>query len=86
MMPRFPATTLSVLKKGDAVMIVASQPDPSSSVLTAVTMLTGVEAILTAAPTTTLGPVGGGGGGGDDGGGGGFGGGGGGFGGGPGGI
>ena len=67
MMPRFPTTSLSSLKKGDAVMIVASQPDPSSGSLTAVTMLTGVEAILTASPTTTLGPVGGGGGGGEGG-------------------
>jgi Cu/Ag efflux protein CusF len=63
MMSRFPAASLSALKKGDAVMIVASQSDPSSSTLTAVTMLSGVETILTAAPTTTLGPVGGGGGG-----------------------
>jgi hypothetical protein len=91
MMTQFPVTSLSAMKKGDAVMIVASQSDPTSNSLTALTMLSGVEAILTAAPTATLGPVGGGGGGGGgDGGGGdggGFGGGGGGgFGGGPGGI
>ncbi len=89
MMSQFPTTALNALKKGDAVMIVASQSDPTNNSLTAITMLSGVEAILTAAPTTTLGPVGGGGGEGGAGGGegGGFGGGGGGgFGGGPGGI
>jgi hypothetical protein len=47
MMGRFPTTTLADLHKGDAVMIVAS--DAGSSV-TAVTVLTGVDPILTANP------------------------------------
>ncbi|MGH9596401.1 MAG: hypothetical protein ACRD3K_06345, partial [Edaphobacter sp.] len=34
----------------DAVMIVASQPDPNSNMVTAVTLLSGVEPILAAAP------------------------------------
>jgi len=49
MLARFPTETLAELKVGDAVMIVASQPDPSSPV-TAVTMLSGVEPLLAAAP------------------------------------
>ena len=47
MLARFPTETLADLKVGDAVMIVASQPDPSSPV-TAVTMLSGVEPLLAA--------------------------------------
>lgn len=50
MMTRFPAITLADLKKGDAVMIVASDPAAGSSAATAVTVLTGVDAILTANP------------------------------------
>jgi hypothetical protein len=63
MLTRFPTVTLADLKVGDAVMIVASQPDAGSPV-TAVTMLSGVEPLLAAAPNggMTLSPwnVGGG--------------------------
>ena len=54
------------LKVGDAVMVVASQAEPSSLTVTAVTLLAGVEPILAAtpsgSPTMTLSPwnVGGG--------------------------
>ena len=67
---RLPAATLADLKKGDAVMIVASQGTDSGGV-TAITLLSGVEAILTASPSASqaifmgswsLGPSGGGGG------------------------
>jgi co-chaperonin GroES (HSP10) len=47
---RLPNKTIADLKVGDAVMIVASQPDPSSITVTAVTLLSGVEPILAAAP------------------------------------
>jgi co-chaperonin GroES (HSP10) len=47
---RLPNKTISDLKVGDAVMIVASQPDPGSNSVTAVTLLSGVEPILAAAP------------------------------------
>lgn len=47
---RLPNETLADLKVGDAVMIVASQPDPKSNTVTAVTLLSGVEPILAAAP------------------------------------
>jgi co-chaperonin GroES (HSP10) len=47
---RLPNKTIADLKVGDAVMIVASQPDPSSPTVTAVTLLSGVEPILAAAP------------------------------------
>ncbi len=47
---RLPNKTIADLKVGDAVMIVASQPDPGSSTVTAVTLLSGVEPILAAAP------------------------------------
>jgi hypothetical protein len=47
---RLPNKTIADLKVGDAVMIVASQPDPHSSTVTAVTLLSGVEPILAAAP------------------------------------
>jgi hypothetical protein len=47
---RLPNKTIADLKVGDAVMIVASQPDPSNSAVTAVTLLSGVEPILAAAP------------------------------------
>jgi hypothetical protein len=56
---RLPNKTIADLKVGDAVMIVASQPDPSSASVTAVTLLSGVEAILAAtpgAPSMTLSP------------------------------
>jgi co-chaperonin GroES (HSP10) len=57
---RLPNKTLADLKVGDAVMIVASQPDPGSPTVTAVTLLSGVEPILAATPsggpTMTLSP------------------------------
>jgi hypothetical protein len=56
---RLPNKTIADLKAGDAVMIVASQPDPGSATVTAVTLLSGVEPILAAtpgAPSMTLSP------------------------------
>jgi hypothetical protein len=47
-----PASTINDLKKGDAVMIVTTQGAPGEQV-TALTLLSGVEPILTAAPTQT---------------------------------
>jgi co-chaperonin GroES (HSP10) len=47
---RLPNKTIADLKVGDAVMIVASQTDPGSNSVTAVTLLSGVEPILAAAP------------------------------------
>jgi len=47
---RLPNKTIADLKAGDAVMIVASQSDPGSASVTAVTLLSGVEPILAAAP------------------------------------
>ena len=67
MISRLPGVTLAELKTGEAVMIVASQADPASQSMTAVTLLSGVEPILAAtpsgAPAMTLSPwsVGGGG-------------------------
>jgi hypothetical protein len=51
MVSRLPNKTIADLKVGDAVMIVASQPDAASSVVTAVTLLSGVEPILAATPS-----------------------------------
>jgi Cu/Ag efflux protein CusF len=51
MISRLPAETLGGLKPGDAVMIVATSPGAESGKSTAVTLLAGVEAILTAAPS-----------------------------------
>jgi co-chaperonin GroES (HSP10) len=48
---RLPNKTIADLKVGDAVMIVVSQPDPSSATVTAVTLLSGVEPILAATPS-----------------------------------
>jgi co-chaperonin GroES (HSP10) len=48
---RLPDKTIADLKVGDAVMIVASQPDPTSAAVTAVTLLSGVEPILAATPS-----------------------------------
>jgi co-chaperonin GroES (HSP10) len=59
MVSRLPNKTIADLKAGDAVMIVASQADPGSSTVTAVTLLSGVEPILAAtpgAPSMTLSP------------------------------
>jgi hypothetical protein len=56
---RLPNKTIADLKVGDAVMIVASQPEAASSTVTAVTLLSGVEPILAAkpgAPSITLSP------------------------------
>ena len=50
MITRFPAIKLADLHKGDAVMIVASQSTPGANAVTAITVLTGVDAILTANP------------------------------------
>jgi len=49
---RMPAASLSDLQKGDAVMIVTTDAAPGQQV-TALTLLSGVEPILTAAPTET---------------------------------
>ena len=46
---RLPKSTLADLQKGDAVMIVSTEGG-SSDAVTAITMLAGVDAILTAAP------------------------------------
>jgi hypothetical protein len=51
MLSRLPTETLAGLKPGDAVMIVATSPSETSTHSTAVTLLTGVEPILTAAPS-----------------------------------
>jgi hypothetical protein len=48
---RLPNQTVADLKAGDAVMIVASQPDSASSMVTCVTLLSGVEPILAATPS-----------------------------------
>lgn len=50
---RLPPETIADLKVGDAVMVVASQAQPGSSQVTAVTLLSGVEPILAAAPSGT---------------------------------
>jgi co-chaperonin GroES (HSP10) len=51
MLSRLPTESLSDLKAGDAVMIVASETAPGSDKVTAVTMLSGVEPILAATPS-----------------------------------
>ena len=51
MLSRLPTSTLADLKTGDAVMIVASQAQPGSDAVTAVTLLSGVEPILAATPS-----------------------------------
>jgi hypothetical protein len=48
MLSRLPTQSLADLKPGDAVMIVATSPSADSSKSTAVTVLAGVDAILTA--------------------------------------
>jgi hypothetical protein len=50
---RLPPETIADLKVGDAVMVVASQAEPGSAQVTAVTLLAGVEPILAAAPSGT---------------------------------
>jgi hypothetical protein len=49
MLSRLPDSTLADMQKGDAVMIVSTEGGDSGAV-TAITLLAGVEAILTAAP------------------------------------
>jgi hypothetical protein len=49
---RMPAASLSDLQKGDAVMIVTTAGD-SSGAVNAITLLAGVEPILTAAPSAS---------------------------------
>ena len=49
---RMPAATLGDLQKGDAVMIVSTQPNESGEVK-AITLLAGVEALMTASPSAT---------------------------------
>lgn len=51
MLSRLPTENIAGLKPGDAVMIVATSPAGQSSQSSAVTLLAGVEPILTAAPT-----------------------------------
>src|ERR1700674_2493055 len=51
MLSRLPNSTLADLQKGDAVMIVSTQgTDSGARAVTAITLLAGVDAILTAAP------------------------------------
>jgi co-chaperonin GroES (HSP10) len=50
MITRFPTIKLADLHKGDAVMIVASDAPQGTGSVTAITVLTGVDAILTANP------------------------------------
>lgn len=50
MLNRLPTETPSDLTKGEAVMIVATEPTPGATTVSAVTLLTGVEPILTANP------------------------------------
>ena len=71
MLSRLPKEPITDLKVGEAVMIVALQSAPSSTSVTAVTLLSGVEPILAASPTgegMTLSPWGVGGGGPEEGG------------------
>lgn len=51
MLSRLPTETVAGLKPGDAVMIVATSPSGQSMQSSAVTLLAGVEPILTAAPS-----------------------------------
>jgi co-chaperonin GroES (HSP10) len=50
MIGRLPTITAADLQKGDAVMIVASEATPGATTVTAITVLTGVDPILTANP------------------------------------
>jgi hypothetical protein len=51
MIPRLPVSTLADLKTGDAVMIVATEPTPGATTVIAITVLSGIEPILTANPS-----------------------------------
>ncbi len=57
MIARLPTATLADLKAGDAVMIVASQAQPTAASVTAITLLSGVEPILAATPTGSAAPT-----------------------------
>ena len=50
MIGRLPTITSADLQKGDAVMIVASESTPGATTVTAITVVTGVDPILTANP------------------------------------
>jgi hypothetical protein len=51
MLSRLPNSTLADLQKGDAVMIVSTEgTDSGAGAVTAITLLAGVDAILTASP------------------------------------
>jgi hypothetical protein len=52
LLQRLPTETLADLKTGDAVMVVATEPVPGSDKMTAVTLLSGVEPILAATPSS----------------------------------
>jgi len=52
MLARMPALSISELNKGDAVMLVATQGSATSQPM-AITLLSGVEPILSAAPAGT---------------------------------
>ncbi len=56
MLNRIPPVTLEDLQKGETVMIVATEPTPDSAAR-AITLLAGVEPILTAAPSTSAATV-----------------------------
>ncbi len=70
MIPQFQAVPLDELTKGEAVMIVALEPTPGASEVSGVTVLTGVDPILTANPQGGMNlsswSIGGGGGGGEE--------------------
>jgi len=51
LLQRLPAITLADLHSGAAVMLVASSPDASANSVTAITLLSGVEPILSATPS-----------------------------------
>jgi co-chaperonin GroES (HSP10) len=53
MLARLPNETIADLHSGEAVMVVASQAEPGSASVTAVTLLSGVEPILAATPSGT---------------------------------
>jgi hypothetical protein len=53
MLARLPSQTIGDLHVGDAVMIVASQSPSGADMVTAVTLLSGVDAILAATPSGT---------------------------------
>jgi hypothetical protein len=50
MLNRFPTESIGDLTKGEAVMVVATEPTPGATTVSAITLLTGVEPVLTANP------------------------------------